>query len=150
MNSVTPMAKGEGGDWDRKSVPNADEYNVTAEDAGLSVDFEHARPFHVKMAQKVIYLHNDAFPIVSARRESEDGLDEHITVYYVKSSDGTCLVLARTRSDQEDEDTGRAFLLVQYPQLLEEVPNLVEQGFEVTNTNADFVSEDLPNEYLPE
>lgn len=148
MNSVTPMAKGEGGGGDRKSVPSADAYRVTAEDAGLSVDFEYARPFHLKMAQTVIYFDNGAFPILSLKQKKEDELDELLTVYYTKSSDGTCVILARTDSDREE--TGRAFLLVQYPQLLEEVPKLVEQGFEVTNTNGDFIPEDLPNEYLPE
>jgi hypothetical protein len=148
MNSVSSMANGEAEGGDRLSVPDVDSYHVTAEDAGVSADFEHADPLHLKVAQKAVYGAGSYFVVCSLRRENESGLDELVSVFYLSSSDHTCVVLARTGADTDVG--GRAFLILQYPQLLEEIPNLVGQGFEVQQVNGNNLSEDLPEHLVPE
>lgn len=148
MSSIPPLACGEADVGDRLSGPSSDEYALTPEDAGLTAEFEHASPFHLKMAQKVVYALGNRFAVVSLARRNEDALDEFVTAFYISSSDNTCILLARSGADRDDG--GRSFLIAQYREVLEEVPNLVNQGFEVTDVKGDMMTEDLPEKYIPE
>ena len=142
------MACGEVDVPDRYSVPASTEYLVPPEDAGMDVEFLHARPFHVKMAQKVVYTLGNRFTVFKAKREHEDGLNEYVSVYFISSSDRTCIVLARAGASKDEG--GRTFLILQYPELLEEIPHLVEQGFEVTHVSGDQMTEDIADHLIPE
>ena len=144
------MAGGEVEIGDRWSAPDVEEFYVEPADAGVEAEFAHARPMHIKMAQAVIYPSGgaSAFRAMNLRKEKESGLDELLSVSMIGRSSHTCILLARTGPDTESG--GRTFLVLQYPELVKEIQNLVGQGFEITSARGDRLPDDLPDEILPD
>jgi hypothetical protein len=129
---------------------HVDEFYIDLEDIGMGdIEFSHARPLHIKIAQSQIYIGNKpvTFRAVSLEREAE--YTQRITVFYVAKSDRTCIVLLRI--GVEDNGNGRTFYVSQLGDLLDDVPRMVETaGFEFVSMKGDVFKDGLPSEYTAE
>lgn len=107
------------------------------------VEFLHAQPAHIKLAQQAVYFIDGPFRAASLERERE--YREAITVYLLPKSDHTHVLLIR--SGTKDDGNGRTFYVAQHADLLEEIPRLVESyGFELTSIDGRYLHEQLPDE----
>jgi len=126
----------------------ADEFYTGLEEIGMGdVEFEHANRAHIALAQRAAYFLDSGFWAVTMERERE--YTERLSGYRLPG-DGLTYVLL-IRSGDEDEGNGRTFYVAQHADLIEDLPQLVENhGFEFTDIRSNDLREGLPDEYTDE
>lgn len=130
-------------EYERPETTVADFYTDVEEIGMGDVEFEHARPSHIKLAQQAVYFQNNPFRAASLKRERE--YTERITAFLLPKSDLTYVLLIR--SGEKDDGNGRTFYTGQHADVLDDLPRLVEaHGFEFTSIRSDFLLDDLPDD----
>jgi len=120
------------------------ELYTDVEEIGMGdVEFEHARPSHIKLAQQAVYFQNNPFRAASLKRERD--YTERVAAFLLPKSDLTYVLLIR--SGEKDDGNGRTFYSAQHADVVDDLPRLVEaHGFEFTSIHSDFLLEDLPDD----
>lgn len=122
-------------------------YTDVAEIGMGDVEFQHARPANIALAQRAAYFLDGGFWAVTMERERE--YTERVAGYRLPG-DGLTYVLL-IRSGDRDEGNGRTFYVGQHADLVEDLPQLVEEhGFEFTDIRSNDLREELPDEYTDE
>lgn len=125
-----------------------EEFYTGVEEIGMGdVEFQHARPANIALAQRAAYFLDSGFWAVTMERERE--YTERVAGYRLPG-DGLTYVLL-IRSGDRDEGNGRTFYVGQHADLVEDLPQLVEEhGFEFTDIRSNDLREALPGEYTDE
>lgn len=133
-------------DRDRADARLAD-YYVTLEEIGMGdVALEGAEPMNLKAAQSLIYGAKRVTTFRAASLVREREFTQRIAVFYVSRADYLCILLIR--NGDEDEGDGRTYYVTHHADLLEELPQLVENhGFEFSSIRGDYLLEDLPEQF---
>lgn len=124
------------------------EFYTNVEEIGMAdVELEHARPANIALAQRAAYFLDSGFWAVTMERERE--YTERVSGYRLPG-DGLTYVLL-IRSGDEDKGNGRTFYVGQHADLVEDLPQLVEEhDFEFTDIRSNDLREELPDEYTDE
>lgn len=125
-----------------------EEFYTGLEEIGMGdVEFQHARPANIALAQRAAYFLDGGFWAVTMQRERE--YTERVSGYRLPG-DGLTYVLL-IRSGDKDDGNGRTFYVAQHADLVEDLPRLVEDhGFEFTDIRSSDLREELPDEYTDE
>lgn len=130
-------------DHERPETTVADFYTDVEEIGMGDIEFQHACPAHIKLAQQAVYFQNNPFRAASLKRERE--YTERVTAFLLRKSDLTYVLLLR--SGEKDEGNGRTFYVCQHADAVDELPRLVEaHGFEFTSIRSDLLLDDLPDD----
>jgi hypothetical protein len=140
---VPEASDGDETEYERPETTVADFY-IDVEEIGMGdVEFQAARPEHIKLAQQAVYFQNNPFRAASLKRERE--YTERVTAFLLPKSDLTYVLLIR--SGEKDDGNGRTFYVAQHADVLDDLPRLVEaHGFEFTSIHSDFLLDDLPDD----
>jgi hypothetical protein len=108
------------------------------------IEFRHARPANIVVAQRAVYFVDSSFWAVTLERERE--YTERVSGNLLPGRGLTYVLLIR--SGEKDDGNGRTFYVAQHADLLDDLPQLVEEhGFEFTDIRSDGLLEELPDEY---
>jgi len=111
------------------------------------IEFQHARPANIALAQRAVYFVDRGVWAVTLERERE--YTERVSGHLLPGEGLTYVLLVR--SGDKDDGNGRTFYVAQHADLLDDLPRLVEEhGFEFTDIRSDGLLEELPDEYTAE
>lgn len=137
---------------DQQTAPDrstrVEEFYTRLEEIGMGdIEFQHAHPANIAVAQRAVYFVDRGFWAVTMERESE--YTERVSGHLLPGEGLTYVLLVR--SGDKDDGNGRTFYVAQHADLLDELPRLVEEhGFEFTDIRSSGLLEELPDEYTNE
>jgi hypothetical protein len=124
---------------------HVEEFYTRLEEIGMGdIEFQHARPANIAVAQRAVYFVGKRFCAVTLERERE--YTERVSGNLLPGEGLTYVLLIR--SGEKDDGNGRTFYVAQHADLLDDLPQLVEEhGFEFTAIRSDSLLEELSDKY---
>jgi len=124
---------------------HVEEFYTRLEEIGMGdIEFQHARPANIAVAQRAVYFVDRRFCAVTLERERE--YTESVSGNLLPGKGLTYVLLIR--SGNKDDGNGRTFYVAQHADLIDDLPQLVEEhGFEFTDIYHHGLLEELPDRY---